>query len=470
MGTLRNRAQQITQAGLSRRAAIAGVSSAALAGVLGACRSATPQSSTGQQVQPQTFKGPADITYQTSWGEDRLPALNEVIGLFQQKFPQIKVQVVPQPSGGYEKTIALFAAGSGPDSLWVAGQFGPKLYESGDLLDLTSRVKLAKLNLQEDYISSKLEFWAGKVFALPHTVSPHAWYYNKAMFKRLGVKDPWDDLKGDWTWSDLLEAARKTTMVQGSETLTWGIQLDYTSPWYQDGCFVWSNDGELIDTRPDPNNWRKWRYTFSNPRSVEAFQFIHDLLHQYKVLIPKAEASRLTQSGIKNLFAAEKVAMFENSSGQLVTLRQAVGTAFEWDVAPIPRVRPGARPGVPLWSGNPTAINSRGKAIDAAWELALFMALDEAQNVFSRARVVTAALKRSLSIPDGFETPPPAHVRVFRAVGFENSGSWNYHPEFNQIEQIATEELGKAFNNEKSMRQACQDIDARANAIMERAT
>ena len=53
------------------------------------------------------------------------------------------MNVVPQPSNGYTGVVASFAAGSAPDSLWVAGQYGPQLYESNDLIDLTDRFKTA---------------------------------------------------------------------------------------------------------------------------------------------------------------------------------------------------------------------------------------------------------------------------------------------------------------------------------------
>ena len=123
---------------------------------------------------------------------------------------------------------------------------------------------------------------------------------------------------------------------------------------------------------------------------------------------------------------------------------------------------------MPLWSGNPTGINKDGKFLDATWDLALQMALDDFQNEFSRARSVTAAQIKSLTIPGGFETPPPAHVSTFRAVGIEHSGSWNYHPAFSEIEQISIAELDKAFRQEKTLRQACLDIDTQGNAILAR--
>ena len=106
------------------------------------------------------------------------------------------MNVAPQPSNGVRRGGGLLRRRGAPDSLWVAGQYGPRLYDSDELIDVTDRFKVAKMDLQKDYISSKLELWQGKLRGVPETVSPHAWYYNKSMLKQAGGKDPWDDLKG----------------------------------------------------------------------------------------------------------------------------------------------------------------------------------------------------------------------------------------------------------------------------------
>jgi hypothetical protein len=53
-------------------------------------------------------------------------------------------------------------------------------------------------------------------------------------------------------------------------------------------------------------------------------------------------------------------------------------------------------------------------------------------------------------------------------VGIENSGSWNYHPAFDELETVAKNELGAAFKQEKSLRQAALDIDTQAAAVLAR--
>jgi multiple sugar transport system substrate-binding protein len=446
---------------MSRRAVLPWLAGAA-AVALPACGGA------GQEASPgASSKAPATVVYSTTWDQLRVDVLNRGMAVFRQKFPHITVEV--KPGQVRDQVVASFAAGSGPDSLWIEGQIGPRLYESGAMLDLTSRVKAAKINLEKDYISSKLEKWGPKVYAMPHTVSPHAWYFNKTLFKQAGAKDPWDDLKGNWTWADQLDIAKKVTKLTPgapSNDDLYGIEL-VTNNVGQLGSYVWTNGGVFIDTKAGPTEWRKWKYTFSDPKTLEALQHVYDLQHVHRVLIPKERGTELTRGGFPNLFSSQKTAMFEQSSGQLIT-QINFKNPFEWDVVPIPAAKAGGKKGVPLWSGNPTAINKDAKFVDATWDLALQMSLDDFQNEFSKARSVTAPLIRSLSIPGGFETPPPSHVSTFRAVGIENSGSWNYHPAFSEIENISNAELDKAFKQEKTLRQACLDIDAQANAIMAR--
>ena len=218
-----------------RRVLGQGVAGGAL--LVGAC---APGGGAGTEtaggVAGSASRAPADVVYMTSWNQERLAVLDQGLAIFKEKQPQIKVTVAPSP--GNDQIGALFAAGSGPDSLWISGTIGPRLYESGQVLDLTSRVRAAKLNLDKDFISSKLEKWGPRVFAMPHTVSPHAWYYKQEPAQAGRAKDPWDDLKGNWAWPDMLDMAKRMTKVSGGPDDVWGVELDYVRPWYQNSGFV----------------------------------------------------------------------------------------------------------------------------------------------------------------------------------------------------------------------------------------
>src|SRR5688572_21429709 len=120
--------------------------------------------SAGGQTGGSGSRAPASIIYSTTWNQERQDVLAKGMAIFRQKFSHITVEVVPGQSN--DKVTAAFAAGSAPDSLWINGQIGPRLYEANSLLDLTTRLRAAKINLEKDYISSKLEKWGSKVFGM----------------------------------------------------------------------------------------------------------------------------------------------------------------------------------------------------------------------------------------------------------------------------------------------------------------
>ena len=125
--------------GMTRREVLGVFAGATATGVLAACGTA----SSGGQPAAANVSG--EIVYMTPWSGVQLDIMNEVNSLFAQKNAKIKVNVAPQPSNGYDGVVAAFAAGSAPDSLWIAGQYGPRLYDSNELIDLTDHFKVAKM-------------------------------------------------------------------------------------------------------------------------------------------------------------------------------------------------------------------------------------------------------------------------------------------------------------------------------------
>src|SRR4051812_38808084 len=93
--------------GITKRRGLHGRRGGTASGVLAACGTAT--SSTGQPGGTSALAG--DIVYMTPWSGAQLEIMNQVNDLFAQKYPKIKVNVVPQPSNGYDGVVASFAAG-----------------------------------------------------------------------------------------------------------------------------------------------------------------------------------------------------------------------------------------------------------------------------------------------------------------------------------------------------------------------
>ena len=99
--------------GMSRRAVLPWLAGAAVA--LPACGAG------GQGEGPGTSsKAPATVVYSTTGDQLRVDMLNRGMAIFRQKFPHITVEV--KPGQNRDQVVASFAAGSGPDSLWIEGQ------------------------------------------------------------------------------------------------------------------------------------------------------------------------------------------------------------------------------------------------------------------------------------------------------------------------------------------------------------
>ncbi|HEV2125071.1 MAG TPA: extracellular solute-binding protein, partial [Chloroflexota bacterium] len=371
------------------------------------------------------------------------------------------VQMESMPSYA-EKLVVEFVSGTAADTLQSSNTVMPKLFDQNVIQDLTSFVNRDKINLRRDYGLMGQEFWDSKILSMPYVLSPHAWYYNKTMLKEVGAPDPWDTLKGDLAWADLLAIARATTApAQGDRPERWGMMLTYNDIEYQLGGFIWSNGGRTHD-------WSKYQYTMDHPKSIEAVQWVHDLLHRHRALMSSAVRTQLRESGVTNPFIAGRVALFEDSTGQLNALSQGVKDQFEWDVFPIPRATRGGPAATVYTSGDPNCVNAATRHRDAAWDFAKWLAGPTMQGLIGSAKLLYPALNEAAADPRGFSQPPPAHVKVFADVFKGKVFRRFFHYNHAQGLTIYRQWLNRAFDeNSISVEQALREATREANLIVE---
>jgi multiple sugar transport system substrate-binding protein len=128
-------------------------------------------------------------------------------------------------------------------------------------------------------------------------------FYNREIFKKNDIKDP------PTTWDEFLEVAQKCTKRQGGRTETWGYVIHYQQrfawPWFYQNGATWYD--------PTAN-----KVLTDSKESVEAFQFLQDLVHKYKVAPqPVVEIGAM---GPRKLFIPGRAAMI---------------TTGPWDIKPI---------------------------------------------------------------------------------------------------------------------------------------
>lgn len=197
----------------------------------------------------------------------------------------------------------------------------------------------------------------GEIWTMPYAMSNIVLYYNKDMFKAVGL----DPNKPPTTWGELVDYAKKLTRdVNGDGKIDeWGlsfpIQANAGTVYYYI-TFLWQAGGELY-------NADYTKVAFNSPAGVEALQFWMDLVHKHGVvpLAPPAEG-----------FTVGRIAMELASSSTLET-RQGK-CKFPIGVAHIPA----GKNKVTGVGGNNLAIFKNTSAKEAAaWKFVKWMSSPE---------------------------------------------------------------------------------------------
>jgi multiple sugar transport system substrate-binding protein len=292
---------------------------------------------------------------------------------------------------------------------------------------------------------------------MPFDNDPRAIYYNKTAFKESGVKDPWDDLKGNWTWDDMLDAARKTTKKEGDKIVRYGLQWNYTS--YQEfSPLVWTLGGNYAD-------WKTLKYTLDDPKVLEVHKMLYKLAVEDKVLMTKEAQSNLMgpQGGVP--FRAGLTAMFHRAAYEYNPTKDAVGTKFEWDVAPLPN-KDANTPGVPVTSGNPNFVPKATKLADAGYKWIAFLASTETQDLFAKTKVLVPSNKQSWKLYQ--QTDDKRHPESFiKWVYGRQHGFHFYNAGMNKAGTAIDAELDLAYLGKQTIEQALKTAQTKANEAVD---
>lgn len=148
------------------------------------------------------------------------------------------------------------------------------LGQEGLLLPLDRFDSAAGADLEREFFPSVLDEFrrGGALYGLPIGALPLMLFYDEAHFLLHDVP-PVDQ---SWDWDDLVEhSVRLTTHKDGGSVARWGLIAHMEGAWWA----LWQNGAEAVD--PDTLQCR-----LQEPAAVEALQFVHDLIHKYRVSPP----------------------------------------------------------------------------------------------------------------------------------------------------------------------------------------
>ena len=135
-----------------------------------------------------------------SWRTEDVEIYDELIAMFHEKNPGIDVNFTAYKNTEYNTVLsAAIKGGSGPDIMQLKAYGGLETYaKPGYLLPLDDKVpELA--DFDPNALLGSTSISDGKVYGVPYASHTLVIYYNKAMYKELGLKVPetWDEFLGN---------------------------------------------------------------------------------------------------------------------------------------------------------------------------------------------------------------------------------------------------------------------------------
>ncbi len=294
------------------------------------------------------------------WDENQKPGMDLIISDFEKMNPDIQVKTTIIPNRQYwTKIMTALPTSAGPDIFWLNGVNAGTYMASGLVLNLQPFIDKEGLDLSPFPQSLRdIYSYDGKTYGIPKDYDTIALVYYKPAFDEVGIPYP----NADWTWDDLLEAAKKLT-VRGADgkVSRWGF---IATPWVQDcvANLIYQNGGKIY-------NDDKTKAIVNNPETIEAIQFLVDMMYVHKVSPNGAEQKDFDQAA---QFSSGNLAMAFDGSWMMTQYYQTLGDKF--GVAPLPMKKQRAT----VIHGLGFVASAKTKNQEAAWKFLKFTASKQA--------------------------------------------------------------------------------------------
>lgn len=352
---------------------------------LAACGSGSGNSSSGGN-------GVVNLTY-ALWDQNEEVGYKQSVAQFMQLHPNIHVTIEQTPWAQYwQKLSTEFAAGNAPDVFWDHLAYYPQFVQQNQLMDLSSLIAQDKVDMSQYYPALVKEWtYNNKVYGLPKDWDTIALLYNKQIFQKMGLPAPtsltWNPTDG----GTFLQLAQKLTVDQsGKHPGQAGFDAKHVSQYgfvsennAQEGFwnFIAMNGGSFLD-KPFGQNFQ-----FNQPSSVQALQFLVDLINKYNVSPSAAETNN--NGGVaEQLFEGSHAAMIAAGSWELSSVAQQMQAP--WGVVQLPAGPQGV---MSVFNGLTDAIYAKTPHPQEAWELEKWLASQQSEHIMGNGGFVWPALQ-----------------------------------------------------------------------------
>jgi multiple sugar transport system substrate-binding protein len=375
-------------------------------------------------------KPSGNISFMVSGDPAELAAYQTLVDAFQKAHPEIKVEVIAVPSSDYMKRFSAdVTAGNPADVVLINYRRYAGFANMGALEPIDPYLAESKLISKDKYYPQAINAFTyqGQLICIPQNVSSLVIYYNKELFDQAKVPYP----AAGWTWDDFLAAAQALTVDSNNDGATDQFGVGVEANLIRFAPFVWQAGGELVDDETNPTT-----LMLDTEQAFDAADFFIGLQTVHHV-VPNAEQEAAQDS--ESRFLNGTTAMYFNSRRSVPTFREAA--SFDWDVAALPVGKTQAT----ILHSDGYCLPSASKNKDAAWTFIEFANSAEGQTIIAGTGRTVPSLIEVANSP-AFLDPnqKPASSQIFLDV-IPSIRVLPIHPNWAEIEEVAGEEIERAF-------------------------
>jgi raffinose/stachyose/melibiose transport system substrate-binding protein len=384
------------------------------------------------------------------WAENVAPYPNNLIEAFEKQNPGVTVNYEtgsPEVSQYLNTQKIRFLSGEGMDITTIRPESYNDYVKAGYLAKLDGDPCLDAFT-QKALDSDRVD---GSVYAIPGPPGEIGVYYNKDMFKKLGLSVPtnWNEFI---SVLDKIKAAGIIPMMAGGKE-GWPMEFDVYP----------IIDEILVKDRTVFDKIAKGQAKYTDPEWVNAFNRIKDFYAKGYV---GADTLSIGDSQACTYFLQGKVALYMNGDWAMRVMsgKDADGNdivvPFEIGVFPMPHNMPGEKQvGVVQTGTGGMAISAKSKNIAMAKKFLQFFVSPEAQEMFTKGRLSYSSVKGA---PTDFS--PMAHLWK-PILNMPDTVNYFYSLQNPAVNTEMLKQLQLMFQNKATPEQALQAIQAAQDSL-----
>ncbi len=383
---------------------------------------------------------PNSISFMVFGEPAEMEAYQILVDRFHEKNPNIPVELIRIPNQfAYRLRVDEdFVLGTPADVMLINYRRFAKFAYKRQLEPLGSYLEKSSVIQPADFYPQTLDAfrWQKQLTCLPQNFSGLVVYFNKELFDAANMPYP----NETWTWDDFLDAAKKLTRDTNGDGKNDQHGLGTEANLVRVAPFIWQNGGEIVNNQANPT-----RLVIDSPAAKETMQWLSELLIKNRV-VPDANEEILESFEMR--FINGRIGMFINSRRGVGLYREKA--KFDWDVAPLPQGKSQAN----LLQADGYCLAAASEHKESAWKLIEFASSPEGQAILARAGRMVPTLKQ-VAESDAFLEPQmkPSSSRVF-INALDTLRLFPIHPYWWDIEEIAGENLERAFHGDIPVQEA----------------